>query len=211
MPIAILVHGGAGRVPPESSELFQAGCKEAALAGWRVLQNGGSALDAVEAAVRVLEDNPIYNAGTGSSLARDGSIELDAGMMEGKTLQVGAVAAVRLIKNPISLARKVMDSAHVLLVGRGAQEFAREQEIELCRFEDLLTEPRYQQWKERRAAEVTDREPRFHRREVSLPPRGEEEHGTVGAVALDASGMLAAATSTGGTPYKHQGRVGDSP
>src|SRR5579859_5549611 len=137
MPIAIIVHGGAGILAPERAESVQAGCKEAALAGWRVLQDGGSALDAVEAAVRSLEDNPTYNAGTGACLTGDGNIELDAGMMEGQTLRVGAVAGVELIKNPISLARKVMESPHVLLVGKGAQEFALEQGIALCAFEDL--------------------------------------------------------------------------
>src|SRR2546426_12127324 len=110
MPITIVVHGGAGEKPAGPPEAFQDGCKEAALVGWRILQAGGSALDAVEAAVRSLEDNPIYNAGTGASLTRDGTIELDAGIMEGHELRVGAVAAVELIKNPISIARRVMGS-----------------------------------------------------------------------------------------------------
>src|SRR6184192_767650 len=127
MPIAIIVHGGAGTVTPDRVEIVQEGCGEAALNGWRILQAGGSALDAVEAAVRSLEDNPIYNAGTGASLTADGNIQLDAGIMEGHSLSVGAVADVELIKNPISLARKVMESPHVLLVGKGAQEFAQEQ------------------------------------------------------------------------------------
>ncbi len=200
MPIAIIVHGGAGHVPAEHADEYKVGCKEAAMVGWRILQESGSALDAVEAAVRVLEDNPIYNAGTGSGLTNEGTIELDAGIMEGKTLQVGAVAGVELIKNPISLARKVLDSPHVLLVGKGAQNFAIEQGMSLCTFEDLLTEQRYQQWKERNAAQTTG------------GADGEEEkHGTIGAVARDASGILAAATSTGGTPNKYPGRVGDSP
>src|SRR5947209_3778543 len=210
MPIALVVHGGAGKIVPERFEVSQAGCREAALVGWRILQEGGSALDAVEAAVRSLEDNPNYNAGTGASLNNDGSIELDAGMMEGQTLRVGAVAGVELIKNPISLARQVMESPHVLLVGKGAQEFAQEQGIPLCKLEDLLTEPRYTQWKNSQTSEAEE-EPRYHRREVSSIPRREEKHGTVGAVALDTSGFLAAATSTGGTPNKYPGRVGDSP
>src|SRR6266853_2614615 len=211
MPIAIVVHGGAGQKPAGSPETFQDGCKEAAVVGWRILQEGGSALDAVEAAVRSLENNPNYNAGTGASLNNDGSIELDAGMMEGQTLRVGAVAGVELIKNPISLAHKVMESPHVLLVGKGAQEFAQEQGVPLCKLEDLLTEPRYTQWKNSQASEAEEEEPRYHRREVSSVPRREEKHGTVGAVALDAAGFLAAATSTGGTPNKYPGRVGDSP
>ena len=209
MPIAIVVHGGAGKKPAGPPEAFQDGCKEATRIGWRVLQEGGSALDAVEAAVRSLEDNPLYNAGTGASLNADGNIQLDAGIMEGHTLSVGAAANVELIKNPISLARKVMESSHVLLVGQGAQEFAQEQGISLCRVEDLLTEARYNQWKEKQASAAPKDEPRYHRYEVI--PRSEEEHGTVGAAALDTSGILAAGTSTGGTFNKYPGRVGDSP
>src|SRR5229473_8296225 len=148
MPIAMIVHGGAGNVPPERVESAQAGCKEAALVGWRILQAGGSALDAVEAAVRSLEDNPYFNAGTGASMTTDGKVELDAGMMDGHALAVGAVADVELIKNPISLARKVLESPHVLLVGKGAQQFAQEQGITLCRVEDLMTERQYRIWLE---------------------------------------------------------------
>src|SRR5438270_6540957 len=154
MPIAIVVHGGAGDIAAERAATAQAGCQEAALVGWRILQTGGSALDAVEAAVRALEDNPHFNAGTGAVLTSTGSIELDAGMMEGQTLRVGAVAGVELIKNPISLARQVMESPHVLLVGKGAQEFAQEQGIPLCKLEDLLTEPRYTQWKNSQTSEA---------------------------------------------------------
>src|SRR6266705_4470577 len=174
MPIAIVVHGGAGQKPAGPPEAFQDGCKEAAVVGWRILQEGGSALDAVEAAVRSLEGNPIYNAGTGASLSADGNIQLDAGIMEGHTLRVGAVANVELIKNPIPLARRVMESPHVLLVGKGAQVFAQEQGIPLCSFEDLLTERQYQIWLENKAqaAKESVEEPRYHRREVgSIPPR----------------------------------------
>src|SRR5262249_54507660 len=109
MSIAIAVHGGAGTVPPEHMEYAPAGCREATLVGWRILQAGGSALDAVEAAVRVLEDDPHFNSGRGSSLTLEGNVEMDAGIMEGHTLSVGAVAGVELIKNPISLARKVLE------------------------------------------------------------------------------------------------------
>src|SRR6266567_2792974 len=137
MPSAIIVHGGAGAIPPELSEVYQAGCKEAALIGWRILQAGGVALDAVEAAVRSLEDNPYYNAGTGAGPTEEGKIELDAGMMDGYRLDVGAVADVERVKNPVSLARKVLESPHVLLVGRGAEQFAQEQGIPLCRVDDL--------------------------------------------------------------------------
>ncbi|HZO76095.1 MAG TPA: isoaspartyl peptidase/L-asparaginase [Ktedonobacteraceae bacterium] len=222
MPIAIVVHGGAGDIAPERRELAVAGCKEAARVGWRILQAGGTALDAVEAAVRLLEDNPNYNAGTGSCLTRDGNIEMDAGMMEGHTLRVGAVAGVELIKNPIILARKVLESPHVLLISKGAQEFALEQGLSLCKFEDLLTERQYNNWKKLHGIE--DDEPRYLRREMgsrtlesaddepgSIAGETEKKHGTVGAVAIDMSDNLAAATSTGGFLNKYPGRVGDSP
>ena len=198
MPIAIIVHGGAGTASPERSEILQAGCKEAALVGWRILQEGGSALDAVEAAVRALEDNPSYNAGTGACLNSDGNIELDAGIMDGQGLHVGAIAGVERIKNPISLARKVLESPHVLLVGRGAEQFAQEQGISQCTLEELVTERQYKIWQEQQAQEPQQAQP-------------SDKHGTVGAVALDASGVLAAATSTGGIRNKYPGRVGDSP
>jgi len=198
MPIAIIVHGGAGTASPERSEIVQAGCKEAALVGWRILQEGGSALDAVEAAVRALEDNPSYNAGTGACLNSDGNIELDAGIMDGQGLHVGAVAGVERIKNPISLARKVLESPHVLLVGRGAEQFAQEQGISQCALEDLVTERQYKIWQEQQAQQPQQ-------------VQHTDKHGTVGAVALDASGVLAAATSTGGIHNKYPGRVGDSP
>jgi beta-aspartyl-peptidase (threonine type) len=172
----------------------QEGCREGLLIGWRILQSNGSALDAVEAAVRALEDDPQFNAGTGSSLTREGSIEMDAGIMDGHLLRVGAVAGVELLKNPIALARKVLESPHALLIGRGAQQFALEQGMSLCAREDLLTARQYKRWEQIRAGQV-------------LPPK----HGTVGAAALDSSGHLAAATSTGGIINKYPGRVGDSP
>ncbi|HLI08421.1 MAG TPA: isoaspartyl peptidase/L-asparaginase [Ktedonobacteraceae bacterium] len=232
MTFAIVVHGGAGAIDGERLELMQEGCKEAALAGWQILQNGGTALDAVETAVRVLEDNPDFNAGTGSTLTADGRVEMDAGMMEGHTLNVGAVAGVECIKNPIVLARKVLESPHVLLAGRGAQQFAGEQGIALCAAEDLITERQRHNWRAAQATQGTEAgeqdepEQRFVRRVVgpvsanqqakgtqTRTPRPEQEdkHGTVGATALDMYGNLAAATSTGGIRNKYPGRVGDSP
>jgi beta-aspartyl-peptidase (threonine type) len=178
--------------------------------GWDILQAGGSALDAVEAAVRSLEDNPNFNAGTGACLTNEGHIELDAGFMDGHLLAVGAVAGIELIKNPIHLARKVLESPHVLLAGKGAQDFAQEQGIEQCTFEDLLTERQFEIWKAMRAANESE-EPRYHRREVRSLSAREEKHGTVGAVAVDMSNRLAAGTSTGGIYNKYPGRVGDSP
>ncbi len=205
MPIAIIVHGGAGKVSPDRIESAQAGCKEAALTGWQILQAGGTALDAVEAAVRSLEDNPMFNAGTGACLNSEGHIELDAGIMEGHTLKVGAVAGVELIKNPVSLARKVLESPHVMLICKGAQDFAQEQGIALCALEDLLTERQYQIWLENKAQAGKGLEEKLRHQ------RRKEKHGTVGAVAVDMLARLAAATSTGGIHNKHPGRVGDSP
>ncbi len=189
MPIAIIVHGGAGDVAADRRDNAQAGCKEAALAGYAILQAGGSALDAVEAAVEALEDNPEFNAGTGACLDRNGNIELDAGMMDGPTLRVGAIAGIERIKNPISLARKVLESEHVLLIGRGAEQFAWEQGIEQCAAEDLVTERQRQLWQAAHDAE----EPLHYRRQVRVTGElaqqkqetGTEKHGTVGAVALD--------------------------
>lgn len=199
MSIAIIVHGGAGTIAPERIEGARKGCKEASAIGWNVLQSGGTALAAVEAAVRSLEDNPLYDAGTGSYLSLDGKIEMDAGMMEGHTLQVGSIAGVELIKNPISLVRQVLESPHVLLVGKGAQQFAQERGISLCELKDLLTEYQHERWKAARKA-----------LDEGKLQEG-EKHGTVGAVAIDSQGHLAAATSTGGIFNKYPGRVGDSP
>ncbi len=196
MAIALIVLGGAGVYPPEQIDPAQEGCREGLLVGWQVLQSNGSALDAVEAAVRALEDNPQFNAGTGSYLTSEGNIEMDAGIMDGEMFRVGAVTGIELIKNPIVLARKVLESPQVLLAGRGAQRFALEQGMMLCTRKDLLTEQVYTRWHQKRAALVEEKE---------------QQHGTVGAVALDSAGHLAAATSTGGTMNKPPGRIGDTP
>lgn len=183
---ALIVHGGAGPVRDDSLPQRQSGCKDAALVGWKILQARGSALDAVEAAVVALENNPLFNAGTGSTFNSLGKIEMDAAIMEGHTLRTGAVAAVQGIKNPISLARRVMDDGrHVLLAAEGALLFAREIGFAECPVEELIIESERKRW--------------------------EEKHGTVGCVALDRHGRIAVATSTGGVFDKFPGRVGDSP
>lgn len=187
---ALIVHGGAGKVPEERREPARLGCLEAALAGLRVLAAGGRALAAVEAAVRVLEDNPLFNAGTGSVLTRDGTVEVDAAIMDGESIRIGAVGAVPDLAQPIALARAVLDDGeHILLVGPAAWAFARERGFTPAPPGALITERARD-----RHAEERDR-------------RG----GTVGAVAIDADGHVAAATSTGGIVFKRPGRVGDTP
>jgi beta-aspartyl-peptidase (threonine type) len=188
MALAIIVHGGADTLPPEKVEASKAGCLAAVRAGWKVLEAGGSALDSVEAAVRVFEDDPTFNAGVGACLNRDGAVELDAGIMESSGLRAGGVGAIRGVRHPISVARQVLRSGSVLLVGPGAERFAAEHRAEQCDPADLVTEEA--------------------RRDLE-----EQRHScdTVGCVALDAQGVLAAGASTGGLIGKEPGRVGDSP
>jgi beta-aspartyl-peptidase (threonine type) len=200
---AIAIHGGAGAIPKErlSREReaeYLAGLETALNAGSNVLKAGGSSLDAVTSAVRVLEDDPLFNAGRGAALTREGRAELDASIMDGKQQRAGAVASVRHVRNPIELARRVMEkSRHVLLVGDGAEEFALEEGFALVQNAYFRTQERRQQ---------LDRELAGEKVSELMPGRG-----TVGCVALDEHGDLAAATSTGGMTMKRQGRVGDSP
>ena len=202
--LSIAIHGGAGAVPrstlsAERERQYRDGLAAALDLGYATLEKGGSSLDAVTAAVRSLEDNPLFNAGRGAALTRDGAAELDAAIMEGRQQRAGAVAAVRHVRNPVELARRVMDkSRHVLLVGAGAEEFALEEGLALVPNLYFRTEERRAQLEsERSGRPVSDLVP--------------SSQGTVGAVALDAAGDLAAATSTGGMTNKRQGRVGDSP
>ena len=201
MPTAIIVHGGAWNIPAELLAAHRDGCREAVLRGWRVLQDGGSALDAVEAAVRYLEDDPVFDAGTGSFLNADGQVELDAGIMDGSTLAAGAVAAVHRVRNPITLARRVLESEHVLIVGSGAERFAEKAGIPLCDGADLIVERERRLWEGLRSGTLDAEEVLF----------GAQALSTVGAVALDARGSIVAGTSTGGSLNKRPGRVGDVP
>lgn len=186
----IIVHGGAKTISEDKVAANHAGCRAAVEAGWDVLSQGGSAAEAVEAAIRVLEADPTFNAGFGSTLNSEGEVEVDAAIMEGATLKWGAIAAVQGVRHPIAAARKIMEEKPRLLVARSGERFARKQGLEVCEKEALVSEEQHQEWKE--DVEVLDRP------------------NTVGCVALDANGNLVAGTSTGGTTGQPQGRVGDS-
>jgi L-asparaginase / beta-aspartyl-peptidase len=229
--IALAIHGGAGTIlksemTAELEQDYRRGLAEALKVGWEILRNNGSALDAVEATCVELENFPLFNAGKGSVFTHEGKNEMDACIMNGATLRAGAVAFVRNVKNPIKLARLVMErTPHVLLAGRGADEFAREMQVELEDDQYFFTEFRYQQLLKAREAGVvqldhTPDEPAMVEEVVSDPkfkfpksqiPNPKSQIGTVGAVACDFQGNVAAATSTGGMTNKKFGRVGDSP
>jgi len=209
MSLALIVHGGAWDIPDQEVEEHQEGCRRALEAGWLVLQSGGRALDAVEAAVRVLEDAPIFDAGVGSVLNRDGDVELDAAVMDGETLRSGAVAAVRRVRNPITLARRVLESHVILLVAQGAERFAESVGVPLCDPAELIVERERMKWAELLDQPGAQTQDTFGARQS--PNLLSRPSDTVGAVALDSHGHLGAGTSTGGTPNKLPGRVGDSP
>lgn len=199
----ILVHGGAWAIPDDIVEAHLNGVRKAAAAGWHVLERGGSALDAIEAAVLVMEDDEAFDAGRGSFLNRDGRVQLDALMMDGRTLRAGGVGCVEHIRNPIYLARKVLEeSPHVYLVGQGAEAFATLHGITLCPNEDLIISREVERLRQVQQKAVAGEE-----QDVFAPTIS---HDTVGALALDQAGNIAAATSTGGTLNKTPGRVGDS-
>lgn len=206
---SLAIHGGAGTILPEQltpelQEAYTRALQNALDQGWAVLQKAGSALDAVEAAVRSLEDEPLFNAGRGSVFGHDGSQEMDASIMNGATGAAGAVSAIRNIRNPISLARAIMDKTeHVYLTGKGAQEFADLLGVATEPDTYFFTEHRHQQWLAARDSQGTVLD-----HNQILP---DKKFGTVGAVACDQAGNLAAATSTGGMTNKRWGRVGDSP
>ncbi|MDP9338135.1 MAG: isoaspartyl peptidase/L-asparaginase [Acidobacteriota bacterium] len=200
MKPSLIVHGGAWDIPDAAVSACKSGCERALAAAWGILEAGGSALDAIEAAVVILEDDPVFDAGYGSHLNLDGLVECDAIVMDGSTLRAGAAATLQHVRNPVRLARKVFENCpHMMLVAEGAERFAHEQGIKLCAPEELITEAERDAWSK---CKVDKHAAAFH--------RGHEQ-GTVGAVAMDRDGRLFAATSTGGTCCKLPGRVGDSP
>jgi beta-aspartyl-peptidase (threonine type) len=207
LPFALAVHGGAGTIAPADmtparEKAYRDALDLALRSGHAVLADGGAALDAVETAIRVLEDSPHFNAGKGSVFNADGQHEMDASLMNGSDLRAGAVAGVQNVKNPVGLARRVMDnSGHVLISGEGAFEFAHQQKVELEDDHYFFDQFRYEQWKQTLGTDV-------YKLDHSA---GDRKFGTVGAVALDRAGHLAAGTSTGGMTNKKWQRIGDSP
>jgi beta-aspartyl-peptidase (threonine type) len=205
----LVVHGGAGtierdKMTAEKEREYRFGLEKALRTGYDVLKSGGSSLDATETAVRMLEDDPHFNAGKGAVFTSAGTNELDAAIMDGKTLKAGTVAVLRHVKNPVELARLVMEkSPHVMLSGEGAEKFATENGIRLVDQKYFFTPERWDALQKMKAAEKN--------RHAMTIITEQDRHGTVGAVALDQNGNLAAATSTGGTTNKRPGRVGDSP
>ena len=227
-PVAIVIHGGAGtitpeRLSPEAEEAYASVMEEALQVGHAVLAAGGEATDAVLAAIKVMEDADRFNAGRGAVFTSEGTVELDASIMDGKDLNAGAVAGVKTIKNPIEAAFLVLsESPHVMLMGEGAETFAEEHGLEMVENEYFQTEQRREQWKkvqEREEIRLDHNSDTLDQDQEKKDPRGqgseadnpEWKWGTVGCVALDRNGNLAAGTSTGGMTNKRYGRIGDSP
>lgn len=217
----LVIHGGAGTIlkknmSPEKERAYLASLEEALKKGYAILQGGGTSLDAVEAVVKILEDNPLFNAGKGAVFTNEGKIELDAAIMNGKTLGAGSVAGVTTVKNPITAARAVMEkSEHVMMIGRGAELFAKQQGLTIVDPSYFYTEERWKSLQRIRkedslktSANGLPEQEQYTGRE---PKSRDSKYGTVGAVALDKQGNLAAATSTGGMTNKKFGRVGDVP
>ena len=233
--LGFMIHGGAGVIKkgsltPEREKQFRADLEKAVLAGYKALQTGKTSLDAVEAAIRILEDSPLFNAGKGAVFTADGKNELDASIMDGKTLAAGAVAGLHHVKNPITLARAVMEkSPHVMMAGDGAEKFAKEIGIELVEEKYFWTQERWDALqkilKEEKEKQSQTPKPKVQSTNSGDQNSGERyaammtetqklpenKFGTVGAVALDKNGNLAAGTSTGGMTNKKYGRIGDAP
>jgi len=210
--ITLVIHGGAGTIRKENmtdamEQAYHAKLKEALEAGYQVLRQGGSSLDAVVVTIQILEDSPLFNAGKGAVFTAAGRNELDAAIMDGASRKAGAVAGITTVKNPIKAARAVMDnSPHVMMIGPGAEEFAQTQGLEIVDPAYFYTEDRFKQLEK-----IKQREANQGKDGGWLPLVGQEKFGTVGAVALDQFGNLAAGTSTGGMTNKKFGRVGDAP
>jgi L-asparaginase / beta-aspartyl-peptidase len=211
---SIAIHGGAGTIlksdmTPELEHEYHLGLRQALDAGYAVLEQQGSALNAIKAAVTHLEDNPLFNAGKGAVFTKKGINELDAAIMLGDTLEAGAVAGVRNVRNPVELAAEVMlHSGHVFLSGKGANDFALKQGVKLEPDEYFFTKYRYDQWVEIRDSDLYQLD---HKSDRLVGLMKDKKFGTVGAVACDSEGNVAAATSTGGMTNKRYGRIGDSP
>ncbi len=212
-PITLVIHGGAGNILKNSMSLeleaeYIAKLTEALQVGFEILENGGSSMEAVQKTINIMEDSPLFNAGKGAAFSNDGQNELDASIMDGKTLNAGAVAGVKTIKNPIIAARKVMEnSPHVMMAGHGADIFAKEQGLELVDSSYFFTQKRWDALQKALKKEKIELDHDDSENEQDK----EIKKGTVGAVALDQNGNLAAGTSTGGMTNKRWGRVGDSP
>lgn len=218
---ALVIHGGAGTIlksqlTPEKEAAYREALKAALMAGYDIIKKGGSSLDAVEAAVRSMEDCPLFNAGKGAVFTAEGKNELDAAIMNGKTLEAGAVAGVTVVRNPVTAARAVMErSKHVMMTGKGAETFAREAGLEIVDPSYFYTEDRWQGLQRARKLDSTRQQLDHADTAATSAKLGAEQldfkFGTVGAVARDRQGNLAAATSTGGMTNKRYGRVGDAP
>src|ERR1035437_8760603 len=210
-PVLVL-HGGAWAIPDDMVQPHLSGLSIAMAAGWAMLQQGRSALDAAEEAVAIMEDDPTFDAGRGSFLNRDGRVQLDALIMDGATLRAGGVGCVERLRNPVRAARKILsESPHVYFIGQGAEQFAAEHGIPLCNNQDLVIPREVERLREYQA-EAARRPPSQHGNHLFAPSSDDVtiSHDTVGAIALDSNGNIAAATSTGGTLNKAPGRLGDS-
>ena len=211
---AIVIHGGAGTIKkvnmtPEQEKVYRQKLQEALNVGYGILEKGGTSLEAVQKTINIMEDSPLFNAAKGAVFNSEGKNELDASIMDGKTLNSGAVAGVSHIKNPINAARIVMDSTrHVLLSGKGAEDFAKQYGLTFVDDSYFYTKKRYQQLQRAQQKENAQQKHTSYRNNDLID---DHKYGTVGAVALDKNGNIAAATSTGGLTNKKYGRIGDSP
>ena len=215
--VVMVIHGGAGTIlrsqmSPEREKAYNEALTEALRRGYAILKNGGSAIDANEAAIKYMEDSPLFNAGKGAVFTNEGKNELDAAVMDGQTLKAGAVAGLTTVKNPITAARAVMEkSPHVMMIGGGAEKFAREQKLEIVDPSYFRTDDRWRGLERAKQADSLKETQQKKQTALKQPENRDDKYGTVGAVSLDKNGNLAAGTSTGGMTNKKYGRVGDVP